>query len=86
MIADKGYDSGEIIKTIGNVGAEAVIPPRKSWKKPRAYDEEKYKERNVIERMFGRLKHYRSLATRYEKLAINYISMVYFAAMFIWLR
>ena len=86
VIADKGYDANEIIKEIENSGAEAVIPARSNRKDLRKYDEDKYKERNVIERLFGRLKHYRSLATRYEKLAVNYISMVYFAAMFIWLR
>ena len=85
VIADKGYDSDKIIGAIENSGMLAVIPSRRGRKNPRKHDEEKYKERNVIERLFGRLKHYRSLATRYEKLAINYMSMVYFAAIFMWI-
>lgn len=86
VIADKGYDADDIVKTIESLGAEAVIPCRSNRKEQRMYDEEKYKERNIIERLFLKLKHYRGLSTRYEKLAVNYISLVYFAAIFVWLR
>jgi transposase len=65
VIADKGYDSAEIVTKIESLGAVAVIPPRRHWKQKRSYDRELYKERNRIERCFNRLKHFRRFSTRY---------------------
>jgi transposase len=65
VIADKGYDSTEIVATIQALGATAVIPSRKHWKQPRSYDRTLYKQRNLIERCFNRLKHFRRFSTRY---------------------
>ena len=65
VIADKGYDSTEIVNKIQNLGATAVIPPRRHWKQPRSYDRELYKQRNLIERCFNRLKQFRRFSTRY---------------------
>lgn len=65
VIADKGYDSTEIVTTIEALGAVAVIPPRKHWRQPRAYDRTLYKQRNRIERCFNRLKQFRRFSTRY---------------------
>lgn len=65
VIADKGYDSAEIVAKIQGLGATAVIPPRRHWKQPRTYDRELYKQRNRIERCFNRLKHFRRFSTRY---------------------
>jgi len=65
VIADKGYDSAEIVAKVESLGAVAVIPPRRHWKKPRSYDRELYKQRNRIERCFNRLKHFRRFSTRY---------------------
>ena len=65
VIADKGYDSAEIVAKVQSLGAVAVIPPRRHRKTPRSYDRELYKQRNRIERCFNRLKHFRRFSTRY---------------------
>ena len=76
VVADKGYDSDAFVDQIEQSGAEAVIPPRRHRKEPRDYDANLYADRNKIERLFGRLKHYRRIATRYEKTARNYLAFV----------
>ena len=80
VLADKGYDSNEFIDTIESNGAVAVIPPRKNRIESRAYDKIIYKERNFVERLFQNLKLYRRIATRYERLARNYMAMLSLAA------
>ncbi len=85
VLADKGYDSDDFVQAIAATGAEAVIPSRKNRNEPRAYDRELYKERNLVERLFQKLKHFRRIATRYERLARNYQAMLYLAASLIWL-
>ncbi|RUR00338.1 transposase, partial [Legionella septentrionalis] len=52
----------------------------------REYDKDIYKERNLIERMFNKLKHFRRVATRYDKLAQSFLSFIYIAATALWLR
>lgn len=74
VIADKGYDSDGLVEVIEAGGATAVIPPRSNRKEPRAYDEHLYKERNLVERFLGKVKHCRRVATRYEKTARNYLA------------
>jgi transposase len=74
VIADKGYDSSDLVEVIEAGGAEAVIPPRSNRKEPRAYDEHLYKERNLVERFLNKVKHCRRVATRYEKTARNYLA------------
>jgi transposase len=85
VIADKGYDSSPFIACIETSGAQAVIPPRKTRRDQRAYDRHAYRERHIIERFFSRLKQFRRIATRYEKLARNFLSMINLAAAYIWL-
>lgn len=84
LLADRGYDADYIVKEVGT--AQAVIPPRSMRKTPRDYDKELYKERNKVERMFNKIKHFRRVATRYDKLAVAYLSFVYIAAAHILLR
>ncbi len=86
FLADKAYDSIKIVDVIENQGSEAVIPSRKTNLVPRNYDKEKYKERNLIERFFSKIKHFRRIATRYEKLANNYKSMILLSFIMIWIR
>jgi transposase len=86
VLADKGYDSNEFIETIQTSGAVAVIPPRKNRTESRDYDKIIYKERNFVERLLQKLKHYRRIATRYERLARNYMAMLSLAATIIWLE
>jgi transposase len=85
-IADKGYDADHLIGRIAAAGTEVVIPPRRNRRDQRAYDTHLYKERNRIERFFNRLKQFRRIATRYDKLLANFMGFVKLAAIAIWLR
>jgi transposase len=80
LIADKGYDSNAIVEFIESRQALAVIPPKSNRKVQREYDSYLYKERNLVERLFNRLKQFRRVATRFEKRARNYLSMLHLAA------
>lgn len=86
VIADKGYDAGSLIEILQQCGSDPVIPPRSCWKKPRNYDKLLYKERNKIERFFNRLKQFRRVATRYDKLLANFMGFVKLAAISLWLK
>ena len=85
VIADKGYDSDAFLAYLEARDAESVIPSKRNRKEQREIDRNLYKDRNKVERFFNRLKHYRRIATRYEKTARNYLSMVYLASTMIWL-
>ena len=86
VIADKGYDSQAVVDKVEARGAEAVIPSRKNSKQPRAYDRERYKDRNLAERFWRRVKEYRRVATRYEKTAQNFLGFVLVASIMVLLR
>jgi transposase len=86
VLGDKAYDSDAFVEEIESIGAVAVIPPKKNRLKPREYDKEIYKERNKIERLFNKMKQYRRFATRYEKLAVNFLGILYFIGIIIWLK
>ena len=73
---DRAYDSDAIRALIAAAGKEAVIPPRANRRQPAAYDKEKYKRRNKAERLFNKLKGYRAVATRYDKLASMFLGGV----------
>lgn len=79
LIADKGYDANALVATIEASGAQAVIPPRSNRLTPRSYDHQLYRHRNLIERFFNRIKHYRRIATRYDKLARSYLAFAQLA-------
>ena len=85
VIADKGYDADAFVDTIETRGAQAVIPPRSNRLTQRAYDRHLSKDRNLVERFFCRLKQFRRIATRYEKLAQTFMSMLSLACACIWL-
>lgn len=85
VLADKGYDSNAFLLEVKKSGAEAVIPPKENQVDQRKYDKEIYKERNLIERLLQKLKNFRRVATRYERLACNYMGMIQIAAIMIWL-
>ena len=86
VIADKGYDADHLRGAIHEAGAEAVIPSRSNRKAPRDYDKALYRERNRVERFFNKLKQFRRVATRYDKLLPNYRGFVQLAAVAILLR
>ena len=86
VVADKGYDSGKIREQIKNKGANAVIPRRSNSIIGNAdMDWSLYRHRHLVENAFARLKHFRGLATRYDKLKRNYESVVAMACGFLWL-
>ncbi|WP_461308687.1 IS5 family transposase, partial [Albidovulum sp.] len=86
LLADAAYDSNRLREQLAKVGANAVIRsiPRRS--DPPPLDREAYKRRNRIERFFSKLKHYRAIATRYEKHDANFLALIKLAATRIWLR
>lgn len=86
MIADKGYDADHLVEAVVATGAEIVIPPRRNRNVQRSYDAHLYKERNLIERFFNKLKQFRRVATRYDKLLANFMGFVKLAAITIWLK
>lgn len=86
VFGDKGYDSDLIRGHIHEIGAEPVIPSRSNRVDPEKYDTVLYKERNAVERFFAKIKHFRRIATRYEKLARNYLAMVTMGAVITWMR
>ena len=85
-IADKGYDADRLHDKLTASGAAVVIPPKRNRKVQRPYDRDLYRERNKIERFFAKLKQFRRVATRYDKLLINFIGFVKLAAIAIWLK
>ena len=82
----KGYDANYIVEAAQQKGAEVVIPPRRHRLTPRKYDRHLYKERNLIERMFNRLKGFRRIATRYDKTALSFLSFLHLAGIYLWLK
>lgn len=85
VVADKGYDSDAFVATITAQGGQPVIPPRSNRNNPRSFDRHIYKSRNLIERFFSRIKQFRRIATRYDKLATSFLSFVHLACAFVWL-
>ena len=86
MIADKGYDSEALRNIVRTKGSIPVIPRKSNSQKDNAdMDWELYKCRHLVENIFARLKHFRAIATRYDKLKRNYASMLALACGFIWL-
>ena len=87
FIADKGYDSEAIRDKAQEAGMKPVIPRRfNSDNLNPEFDSYLYKLRHLVENLFARLKHFRSIATRFEKLSRNFKAMVYIACLFIWLK
>ena len=84
LIADRAYDARRLRDWLSDRGCEPVIPPNPTRKHPHAYDREAYKARNLIERMFCRLKDFRRIATRYDKRADTFLSAVLIAAIVLW--
>jgi transposase len=86
VIADKGYDSKEVVAAIHAMGAEAVIPSLSNRKEQRDYDEDRYKDRNLAERFWQKIKQFRRVATRYEKTGRNFLAFVQVASLMVLLR
>lgn len=86
VVADGAYDASHFRALVGRLGAAAVIPPNPMRGAKPPFDEALYAERNGVERLLGRLKLNRRVATRYEKTARNYLSVVLWAATLVLLR
>ena len=84
LIADKAYDTNSFRELLAEQAVEAVIPSLNRRKQPIPYDLAAYRTRNLIERMFNRLKDFRRLATRYDKLARNFLATAAIAALVLW--
>jgi len=86
VIADKGYDADHLRKAVLENQAAPVIPSKSNRRIPIAHDKALYKERNLVERFFNKLKQFRRVATRYDKLLANYRGFVILAAITILLK
>jgi transposase len=86
LLADKAYDADLFVGTLTQRGIIPVIPPKANRKIQRACDFALYCERNLVERFFNLLKHFRAIATRYDKLARNFLAGVQLAAAMILLN
>jgi len=86
LLADKGYDCDRFRACIAERGAEAVIPSSRSRSQAIPYDKHTYRERNLVERFINKIKHFRRIATRYEKTALSFASMLFLVGAMIWLR
>jgi transposase len=84
--ADRGYDADWIRALVSQQGAWANIPPKSNRKEPICFSPYLYRARNLVERFFNKIKQCRRIATRYDKLAANYLAFVKLAAIRIWLR
>ncbi len=84
LVADKGYDSQALREWLEARGTQPIIPPRKNRKIQYEYDKAIYRQRNVIERMFCRLKDWRRIATRFDRNIKNFMSAIALAATVIW--
>lgn len=86
LLADKSYDTDDILQLVAEQEAKAVIPPRANRLEQRDYDEHWYKERHLVECFINKIKHYRRIFSRFEKLAKRYLAFLSFAGTLIWLR
>ena len=86
LLADRGYDANWIRTFVAQRGAWANIPPKRNRKEPICFSPHLYRTRNLVERFFNKIKQCRRVATRYDKLAANYLAFVKLAAIRLWLR
>ncbi len=86
IIADKGYDSNNFIKTLQKHNCAITIPPKRNRKIKRDYDSDHYKERHLIECFFGKIKHFRRIFSRFDKSPAIFLAFLYFVGALIWLK
>ena len=86
MLADKGYDSDKLVEALEAREITAIIPPKANRKEPRPCDFALYRERNLVERFFNKIKHYRAIATRFDKLATTFLAGVLLVCVILWLN
>ena len=86
LLADKAYDADKLFQKVIDQGGDPVVPPKRNRKRQHAYDKALYKERNRVERFFSRIKHFRRIATRYDKLAQTFMGFVKLACIMLWIK
>lgn len=86
LVGDRGYDWQYLIEFVAARGGRAHIPTQRDRKVQRSVDPQLYKQRNLVERYFNRLKHFRRIATRFDKLARNFLAAVTLASIRLWIR
>jgi transposase len=86
LLADKGYDSDALVATLEEREITPVIPSKANRKHPRKTDFALYRERNLVERFFCKLKQYRAISTRYDKLANTFIAGIALVCVLFWLN
>ena len=86
LLADRGYDTNEVIAYCEENGIEAVIPPKKNRIIQREFDEYIYKLRHLVENAFLKLKGWRGVATRYAKTTVAFVGAVTVRCLFIWMK
>ena len=86
LLADKAYDTNEIIDAVSKKGMEAVIPPKSNRKEKREYDRALYKLRHLVESGSLEFKQWRGIATRYAKRAASYLAACQLRAAMIWTK
>lgn len=85
FLADRGYDADAIREEIAAAGVEAVIPAKANRRAPAPHDRVKYRWRNLVERLFNKLKNSRRVATRYDKTKESYLGFVALASIKLWI-
>ena len=86
LIADRGYAAQDFVNWLQEQGMEAVIPPHQLAKKAREYDTWWYRERHLVECFINKIKHFRRIFSRFEKLDCSYLGFLHFVGTLIWLR
>jgi transposase len=86
LLADKGYDADQFVESLTVRAIKAVIPPKSNRKIKRDCDFALYRERNLVERFFNTIKHFRAIATRYEKTARNFLAGLHLVCALVWLK
>ena len=86
LIADRGYDTNDIVEAATQAGMQAVIPPKKNRKTKREYDRHIYKIRHLVENAFLLLKQWRGIATRYAKKSSSFLAIVQIRCLVLWLN
>ena len=86
LLADKGYDADSFIQSLRVRNITPVIPPKSNRKVKRECDFALYAQRNLIERFFNTIKHFRGIATRYEKTARNFLAGIHLVCALAWLK
>ncbi len=86
VIGDKAFDGGAFRAHLAELGLVAVIPANRSRARPIVHDRDLYKERHLVECFINKIKHFRRIATRYDKTARAFLAMIHLACAMVWLR